>query len=127
MYTVVAEAQCAAIDACTPGTTGQDVDAAAREVIEAAGWGSQFAHGIGHGLGRDVHEQPFMGRAGVTSVLEAGMVVTIEPGIYVPGLGGVRIEDDILVTEGEPRVLSAALEKGLDTAILPIPQGVHAT
>ena len=123
MYNVVAEAQLAAIAACTPGTTGTEVDAAARQVIDAAGWGDQFAHGVGHGLGRDVHERPFMGRAGTESVLETGMVVTIEPGIYLPGIGGVRIEDDILVTETGPEVLSEALDKRLETAILPIPTG----
>ncbi len=122
IYTVVAEANRAAIDACTVGTMTGDVDAAAREIIEAAGHGEQFAHGVGHGLGRDVHERPFLGRAGEHVPLEAGMVVTIEPGIYLPGIGGVRIEDDILVTDGGPRVLSKDLDSSLSGAILALPQ-----
>jgi Xaa-Pro aminopeptidase len=123
MYTVVAEAQRAAIEACTPGTTTVEVDAAAREVIAAAGWEEAFAHGVGHGLGRDVHELPFMGAKGPPTPLEVGMVVTIEPGVYIPGLGGVRIEDDVHITEQGPEVLSASLGKDLESAVLPIPQG----
>jgi Xaa-Pro dipeptidase len=122
IYTVVAEANRAAIDACTAGTMTGDVDAAAREVIAAAGYAEQFAHGVGHGLGRDVHEQPSLGPAGKSVPLEAGMVVTIEPGIYVPGVGGVRIEDDILVTDDGPRVLSEHLDSSLSGAILAVPQ-----
>ena len=122
VYTVVAEAHLAAIDACQVGTSTADVDAAAREVITAAGWGEQFAHSVGHGLGRDVHEQPFMGKTGDKVKLAAGMVVTIEPGIYLPGIGGVRIEDDILVTVDGPRVLSEELDSTLSAAILPLPQ-----
>lgn len=121
VYTVVAEAHRAGIDACCVGTSTADVDAAAREVIAAAGWGKQFAHSVGHGLGRDVHERPFMGRTGDAVKLEAGMVVTIEPGIYLPGIGGVRIEDDILVTVDGPRVLSEDLDSTLSAAILPLP------
>ncbi|MDP6986541.1 MAG: Xaa-Pro peptidase family protein [Phycisphaerales bacterium] len=122
IYTVVAEANRAAIDACAVGTMTGDVDAAAREVITAAGYAEQFAHGVGHGLGRDVHEQPSLGPAGKSVPLEAGMVVTIEPGIYVPGVGGVRIEDDILVTDDGPRVLSEHLDSSLSGAILAVPQ-----
>lgn len=126
VYEVVARAHRAAIDACCIGTSTGDVDAAAREVITAAGWGEQFAHSVGHGLGRDVHEQPFMGRTGQAKKLEAGMVVTIEPGIYLPGVGGVRIEDDILVTADGPRVLSEGLDSTLSAAILPLPQEGNA-
>jgi len=126
MYTVVAEAQRASIEACTPGTTTTEVDAAAREVIDAAGWEDAFAHGIGHGLGRDVHERPFMGAKGPPTPLEPGMVVTIEPGVYIPGLGGVRIEDDVHITEDGPEVLSDSLRKDLESAVLPIPQGGNA-
>lgn len=122
VYSVVLEANRAAIEACTIGTMTTEVDAAAREIIEAAGWGEQFAHGVGHGLGRDVHELPFLGRAAEQAPLKAGMVVTIEPGIYLPGVGGIRIEDDVLVTEEGPRVLSRELDKSLEGAILALPQ-----
>lgn len=122
VYEVVTAANLAAIDACRVGTMTGDVDAAARAVIEAAGWGDQFAHGVGHGLGRDVHEQPFLGPTGKQVALEAGMVVTIEPGIYLPGEGGVRIEDDVLVTDDGPRVLSQDLDASLTGAILALPQ-----
>ena len=120
-YHVVAKAQQAAIAACVPGAMSNTVDAAARAVIDEAGLGDRFAHGIGHGLGRDVHEQPFMGREGVQTPLEPGMVVTIEPGVYLPGVGGVRIEDDILITDAAPRVLSAALDSSFEGACRPIP------
>ncbi|MCP4758680.1 MAG: aminopeptidase P family protein [Planctomycetes bacterium] len=125
IYSVVAEAERAAIDACQVGTATAEVDAAAREIIAAAGWGDHFAHSVGHGLGRDVHERPFLGREGEQTKLAPGMVVTIEPGIYIPGRGGVRIEDDILVTEDGPCVLSAALDSSLEGAIRPIPDGGH--
>ncbi len=122
VYNIVNEARLAAIAACHVGTPVHDVDAAARNVIEAAGYGEQFAHGVGHGLGRDVHEQPFMGRAAPDVALLEGMVVTIEPGIYLPGLGGVRLEDDVLVTDGDPRVLSADLETSFESACLALPK-----
>lgn len=121
VYHIIDEARRAAIDACTAGVPVQDVDGAARQVIEAAGYGEQFGHGVGHGLGRDVHEQPFMGRAAAGTVLEAGMVVTIEPGIYLPGVGGVRLEDDVLITDGDPVVLSADLETSFESACLALP------
>jgi len=126
IYSVVAEAERAAIDACQVGVATGEIDAAAREIIAAAGWGERFAHSVGHGLGRDVHERPFLGREGEHISLEPGMVVTIEPGIYIPGVGGVRIEDDILVTEDGPRVLSEALDSSLEGAIRPIPDGGSA-
>ena len=78
----------------------------ARDVISKAGYGKQFAHSLGHGLGLDVHEAPRVGMNS-TTVLEPGMVVTIEPGVYVPGVGGVRIEDDILITDDGCRVLTS--------------------
>lgn len=80
-----------------PGATGQDVDRAAREVIDDAGLGAYFTHRTGHGLGLEGHEEPYM-REGSHGALEAGMTFTVEPGVYIPGLGGVRIEDDIVVT-----------------------------
>ncbi len=97
IYDVVLAAQLAGLDAVRPGLTGREVDSAARGVIEEAGYGELFGHGTGHGVGLEVHEDPRIGRRG-TERLEAGMVITIEPGIYVEGRAGVRIEDSVLVT-----------------------------
>jgi Xaa-Pro aminopeptidase len=97
-YEVCLEAQLAGLDAFGPGVSGRDVDAAARGVIAAAGWGEQFGHGLGHGIGLEVHEAPAI-RPESTDTLEAGNVASCEPGIYIPGVGGVRIEDMVLVTD----------------------------
>jgi Xaa-Pro aminopeptidase len=97
-YAVCLESQLAGLAAYAPGVSGRDADAAAREVIAAAGWSEEFGHGLGHGIGLDVHELPTV-RPESTDTLEAGNVVSCEPGIYLPGLGGVRIEDMVLVTE----------------------------
>jgi Xaa-Pro aminopeptidase len=105
IYDVVLRAQQTAIGALRPGVKGGEVDAAARAVIAAAGFGDYFTHSIGHGLGMQVHELPMM-RPGSESVLQAGMVVTVEPGIYVPQWGGVRIEDDVLITPDGYEVLT---------------------
>ena len=94
---VVAAAQVAGIAAVRPGATCAEVDGAARSVIEDAGYGASFPHGLGHGVGLEIHEAPFL-RWDLDEVLEPGMVVTIEPGVYIPGLGGVRIEDMVEVT-----------------------------
>ncbi len=104
-YRVVREAQRAAIAACRPGATCESVDAAARRVVEEAGLGEFFIHRTGHGIGLDVHEPPYL-VAGNRQPLAAGMVVTVEPGVYVPGEFGVRIEDVVAVTPDGPRVLS---------------------
>jgi Xaa-Pro aminopeptidase len=101
LYLAVQDAQRAAIAAVRPGITASAVDAAARRVLEERGLGDAFGHGTGHGLGLEVHEEPRLTRLtarAVDTVLEPGMVFTIEPGAYVPGIGGVRIEDDVLVT-----------------------------
>jgi Xaa-Pro aminopeptidase len=82
------------------------VDAVAREVIDAAGHGEHFGHGLGHGLGLEIHEAPRLGRT-AEGTLEAGNAVTVEPGVYLPGGFGVRVEDLVIVTEGEPRILTA--------------------
>ena len=111
LYGAVAEAQQAAIQAVRPGVTASDVDAAARRVLERHGLGDAFGHGTGHGLGLEVHEEPRVARPAprvVDAVIEPGMVFTVEPGAYVPGVGGVRIEDDVLVTESGCEVLTRA-------------------
>ena len=101
VYEVVAGAQQAGLDAIRAGVTGAEIDAAARAVIEEAGYGEFFTHSSGHGVGIEIHETPRLGRPreGVTEPkLKAGMIVTMEPGIYLPGRFGVRIEDTVLVT-----------------------------
>jgi Xaa-Pro aminopeptidase len=105
IYNVVLKAQKKAIKAIRPGAVMQDIDAVARKVITDAGFGRRFGHSLGHGFGIQIHEQPRLA-ANQERKLEAGMVVTVEPGIYIPGWAGVRIEDDILVTKGGHEVLS---------------------
>lgn len=105
VYEIVLRAQSAGAAAVGPGATCESADAAAREVIAAEGYGEAFAHGLGHGIGLEVHERPRLGTR-APELLRAGMVVTVEPGIYLPGVGGVRIEDDLLVTPGGRRRLS---------------------
>lgn len=114
IYQVVFKAQAAGIAKIRPGAVCGDVDAAARQVIEDAGFGKFFGHGLGHGIGMEVHEQPRFS-VGSKQILRAGMVVTVEPGIYLPGIGGVRLEDDVLVTKTGHRVLSK-LSKTWDDA-----------
>ena len=102
---LVEEAQAAGVAAVRAGAAGRDVDAVARDVIAAAGHGEHFGHGLGHGVGLAVHEAPRLGRTS-EDTLAAGNVVTVEPGVYVPGLGGLRIEDLVVVTDGDPEVVS---------------------
>ena len=92
IFDLVAAAQTAGRDACRPGVTGGDVDAAARDLITEAGYGDNFGHGLGHGVGLEIHEAPGVAR-GATGILAENMCVTVEPGVYLPGRGGVRIED----------------------------------
>jgi Xaa-Pro aminopeptidase len=106
VYRVVHQAQAAAIRLIRPGAALKAVDAAARSVIAEAGFGKYFGHGLGHGFGLEIHELPRLSPA-ADGLLCAGMVVTVEPGIYLPGFGGVRLEDDVLVTEDGCQVLSS--------------------
>lgn len=107
VHDVVAAAQQAGIDALRPGVVAGDVDRAARRVIDDAGYGDRFTHGLGHGVGLEIHEGPSLRRDG-EDVLPVGAVVTVEPGVYLPGMGGVRIEDAVEVTEDGPSVLGAS-------------------
>ncbi|QQE12295.1 aminopeptidase P family protein [Planctomycetota bacterium] len=116
IYQITLDAQMAAIDVIKPGIKLSDVDKVARDVITKAGYGKEFGHSLGHGLGLDIHEEPRLA-ASSKGVLEEGQIVTVEPGIYLPGVGGVRIEDDILVTSKGHQVLSD-LPKSLESAII---------
>ncbi len=107
MVSVVRESQAAGVAAVRGGVNTRDVDAACREVIAAAGWGDAFVHGTGHGVGLDIHEDPRVSWA-ADATLAPGHVVTVEPGVYLPGHGGVRIEDIVVVTESGCRPLTRA-------------------
>jgi Xaa-Pro aminopeptidase len=106
VYGIVLEAQLAALEAVKAGVKGEDVDAVARKMIDAAGHGEHFGHGLGHGVGLEVHEAPRLSLRS-DDVLAAGEVVTVEPGIYLPGKLGVRIEDFVVVTDEGLRNLSS--------------------
>lgn len=111
-YEAVLSAQLAAIDAIRPGTAAKEVDGVARGVLETAGMGEAFKHGLGHGTGLQIHESPRMSAVS-DETLASGMIITVEPGVYFEGDFGIRIEDDVLVTETGHEVLSR-LPKGLD-------------
>ena len=106
IYRLVLDAQLGALDAVAPGAGGREVDAVARQIIEAAGHGEHFGHGLGHGVGLDIHEAPRLAQRS-ESVLEAGNVVTVEPGVYLPGDLGVRIEDLVVVTDSGREILTS--------------------
>jgi Xaa-Pro aminopeptidase len=106
LYAVCLEAQLAAVEGIKPGMTGVEADAIARRIIEAAGYGDNFGHGLGHGVGMHIHEAPRLSRES-PDILEVGQVITIEPGIYVPGKGGVRIEDLAVVREDGVELLTS--------------------
>jgi len=110
IYEVVKAANAAGRAAARPGTTGEAVDRAARAVIASASYGSYFTHRTGHGLGLEGHEPPYMVQ-GDTTPLQPGMTFTVEPGIYLAGKGGVRIEDDVLITnEGSESLTTLSRE-----------------
>ena len=112
MHAAVLQAQEAGIEAIRPGVTGQEVDEECRKVLREFGYEDQFLHSTGHGVGLEIHEAPRLARKS-DDVLAAGHVVTVEPGVYVPGFGGVRIEDMVLVTDSGHRVITQS-DKGLD-------------
>jgi Xaa-Pro aminopeptidase len=112
----VLKAQLAAIDAIRPGITCEEVDSVARSIITKAGYGKEFGHGLGHGTGLDIHEAPRFA-VGQKTELQPGMIVTVEPGIYLSGWGGVRIEDDVLVTRAGHEVLTD-VPKDLDDCVI---------
>ena len=113
LYAAVLEAQEAAIAAIRPGVSAASVDAAARKVFKRLGLDRYFTHSTGHGLGLEIHEMPRLGRAEET-VLQQGMVVTVEPGVYIERLGGIRIEDEVLVTSRGAEVLTSASREFLE-------------
>jgi Xaa-Pro aminopeptidase len=104
-YKAVLESQLAGVAAVAPGKTAAEVDHAARRVLESEGLDHYFTHSTGHGVGLEIHEPPRLAK-GQAERLEVGMVITIEPGIYVPGRGGIRIEDMVVVTRSGCRVLT---------------------
>ncbi|MBP2242505.1 Xaa-Pro aminopeptidase [Cytobacillus eiseniae] len=105
IYTIVFEALSKALSSIKPGILGKEADAFSRDYITEKGYGKQYGHGSGHGIGLDIHEEPFK-NANCEIRLQPGMVLTVEPGIYIPKLGGVRIEDDILITQDGNEVLT---------------------
>lgn len=107
LHGAVEEAQAAATAAYRDGTSARDIDTVARGLLTDAGLGERFTHGLGHGVGLEIHEAPMVG-ARSTGTIEADMVITVEPGAYLPGRGGVRIEDTLVVSDAAPRVLTGA-------------------
>lgn len=107
IYNIVLEAQLHALEHIRPGMTGSEADALTRDIITKYGYGDHFGHGTGHGLGMEIHEEPRLSKLSDT-ILTPGMTVTVEPGIYVPGFGGVRIEDDIVITDTGIKILTSS-------------------
>ncbi|RMG89371.1 MAG: aminopeptidase P family protein [Chloroflexi bacterium] len=106
VYELVLSAVTAVLDNLKPGLTGAEADALARTLIDVSGYGEYFGHGLGHGVGLDIHEGPGLNSRAQKEQLAAGAVVTVEPGIYLPGVGGVRIEDLVLLTDSGCKLLS---------------------
>jgi Xaa-Pro aminopeptidase len=115
IYKVVYEAQQAVIEFMRPGVTTMQADRVARDIIEKAGFGEQFGHGLGHGLGRRVHDGGGLSQR-IEMTLEPGMVMTVEPGVYIPGWGGVRIEDDVVIRDGGAEILTHAPKELIEIA-----------
>jgi Xaa-Pro aminopeptidase len=113
IYAIVLQAQEAALKAIKPGMTGKAVDAVAREIIQNNGYGEYFGHGLGHGLSLEIHAEPRLSPA-YEKELYVNQVVTVEPGIYIPGWSGVRIEDDVIITENGIDNLTKAPKKLLE-------------
>ncbi|HOQ00227.1 MAG TPA: aminopeptidase P family protein [Acetivibrio clariflavus] len=107
IYGIVLEAQKAGVNGAVSGLTGREIDKIARDIISDAGYGENFGHSLGHGVGIEIHEDPRLSQQG-TIKMRNGMVVTVEPGIYVSGLGGVRIEDMIVINDDKPMVLTSS-------------------
>lgn len=118
IYAVVLEAQQTAAAALAPGKTTTEIDAIARKIISKAGYGDFFGHGLGHGIGLMGHEEPRLTNMLAGTRLEAGMVVTVEPGIYLPGVGGVRIEDDYAINDKGGAVNLCSMKKDMEWAVL---------
>ncbi len=116
VYNLVQEAQTAVLDHIKPGLNGKEIDALARDIITKAGHGDHFGHGLGHGVGLNIHEAPHLSTRSEEEIMAAGMTVTIEPGVYLPGWGGVRIEDLVVLTDDGFEYLSHCPK----TPIIPI-------
>lgn len=112
VYGIVLDAQQKALNGACKGLSGKDIDMIARNIIDENGYGSNFGHGLGHGVGLEIHEDPRLSPSGERT-MENGMVVTVEPGIYVSGLGGVRIEDMIVIKDNAPMVLTTSAKEML--------------
>lgn len=110
IHQIVEDAVCAALEAAKPGEVAKNVDKAARDVITKAGFGQYFIHRTGHGLGSEIHEPPYI-TATSDTILEAGMVFSIEPGIYIPGKFGIRLEEIVILNDKGPEVLSKLSRK----------------
>ena len=105
IHEIVTRAQAAGVAAVRPGIEVGQIDAVCRDLITEEGYGPEFGHGTGHGVGLDIHELPAV-RGGNTAILQPGQVITVEPGIYLPGVGGVRVEDMVVVTDDGCRPLT---------------------
>lgn len=116
IYSLVLKAHQTAEDGASAGLQGKEVDALGREVIEAAGYGENFGHGLGHGVGLAIHELPRAGKQHEARLV-AGMTLTIEPGVYIPGWGGVRVEDMVVIQNGRPEVLTRSPKQLSDMVI----------
>jgi Xaa-Pro aminopeptidase len=112
VYEIVRAAQQLGVDSARPGMSAGELDGLVRDFIETAGYGERFGHGLGHGVGLEIHEAPWL-RSGGTDVLELGTLVTVEPGIYLEGIGGVRIEDMVALTSDGCRVLPSTTKEFL--------------